>query len=244
MRQIRVAILGDSELENEGLCHVLRKHPDLVPCCHGVVSVRDVVASEDLCDGLRSDVTVMLLPLGLLYTVISRWRAGHPSEPILAIVKGSGHGNAVGRLLDAGVAGILSTLDPWAVASLVRLVHNHVGVVEATMVRRMLQETRESGFSPSRMVPLDDHVWELLARGWSNPQIATACGLSLAQTKHAVHRILHYLGVTSRTQAALAYAGETLEESSGLEAESASARPARSPVSVRPSHDEIRRSVR
>ncbi len=243
MRQIRVAVVGNSEIENEGLCHVLRKHPDLVPCCHCVVFGQDMVAWQGLCDHPETDVTVMLLPPALLGRTIPQWQACHPDVPIVAIVKGSDHWRGVTSLLNAGVTAILSTLDPWSVASMVRLAHNHTGAVETTLVRQILGEIQEDGRSTStHLAPLHEQIWALMADGRTNPQIATACGLSLAQTKHAVHRVLHYLGVASRTQAALAYARKGMEESLGFDADPTGLQ--RPPVSVPTSLDQTRRSVR
>ena len=73
MRQIRVAVVGNSEIENEGLCHVLRKHPDLVPCCHCVVFGQDVVAWQERCDHPETSPSCCCPPL----SCEKRWSAQH-----------------------------------------------------------------------------------------------------------------------------------------------------------------------
>jgi len=72
----------------------------------------------------------------------------------------------------------------------------------STLWRGLQAQTAEADVSLKDLTPRERDVIELIGRGLTNAQIATALGLRLGTVKLHVQHVLVKLGVASRTQAA------------------------------------------
>ena len=204
MDRIHVALWVPNDLESAGLQQIITASPDMTVCCRQIIPDSADWTPGAVCATQRVDVAVMLLPFPLLNRAVPSWRHRQPRVPIVAILKTPWHWSQIIRLVQEGVTGLTSATTPVAILSMIRLAADHTGGVDGDMVQQMLAVLQ--GISPEHHLTSQDlRIWELLAQGLSNPQIATRCGLSLPQTKHRVHRIFQSLKVQHRCQAITLY---------------------------------------
>lgn len=128
--------------------------------------------------GRQPDVALeLLLPL----------RLGSAAHGILAIMSESG-----------GISPIsedMQTLQ--AFATLIS------GILQRPPSARAKSSRRDAGVPLGLLTPREQQVFVLLPRGLSNAQIAEQLGIATGTAKIHVERILHKLGVSDRTQAAV-----------------------------------------
>ncbi|WP_020375313.1 LuxR C-terminal-related transcriptional regulator [Sulfobacillus thermosulfidooxidans] len=201
---IHVALLVSCELENEGLYHVINAHSDMITCCQWIVhdshEVLNTFSSEAV------DVAVMMLPWTILGELLKGIHQKFPNMGVIVISKGPLHWSDIVRMLNYGVVGLTRSMQASVIVSMIRLAYYRAGSIDVEMARRMasaLQETRYS--RNSALTFLDHKIWSLIVRGYSNPQIAQHCGISLSRTKHRIHHIFRYLGVRNRASAIAMY---------------------------------------
>jgi DNA-binding NarL/FixJ family response regulator len=209
MDHIHVALWVPDDLESEGLQQIIAASADMTVCCHRVIPDSTDWAQGKACAQQRVDVAVMLLPLRWLDRMVPVWRRHYPQVPLVAILKEPWHWSHIVRLLQDGVTGLTSAGTASAILSMIRLAAYHTGGVDGDMVQQMLAAFQGTS-TEYHLTPQDFRIWEGIAHGLSNPQIATSCDLSLAQVKHSVHRIFQYLKVHSRYQAIAWYGGTDL----------------------------------
>lgn len=128
--------------------------------------------------GRQPDVALeLLLPL----------RLGGAAHGILAIM--SEHGGI------SPVSEDMQTLQ--AFATLIS------GGLQRPVITRAKSSRRDTGAPLGLLTPREQQVFVLLPRGLSNAQIAEQLGIATGTAKIHVERILHKLGVSDRTQAAV-----------------------------------------
>jgi DNA-binding NarL/FixJ family response regulator len=135
-----------------------------------------------------------------------RITSAHPEVQVLALTSSCG-GDRVRDALGAGAVGyLLKDADPEAVLDGVRRVHRGESPLDPRAVRAMLEQSRHSRQSwlvGGRHLTARQHeVLQCLEEGMTNPQIATALGISAPTVKVHVGGILQYLGVADREAAA------------------------------------------
>lgn len=203
---IRIALFVSSDLEDEGLTHVISGQTDMDCCCHRVIHDQREAWPLCQCDWGQVEVAVMMLPFQLLEAVIRTFQENFSYVRVVVVMKESWHWSRIARILNYGVAGLTSAMSSPAIISMVRLAYYHTGGVDSEMVRRLLDALEDDDdFSKMRLKPLDYLVWGLMAEGRSNPEIAEYCAISISHTKRCVNRIFRYLGVHDRAHAIALY---------------------------------------
>lgn len=76
-------------------------------------------------------------------------------------------------------------------------------LTEATTAAKPRGGNREAQAALARLSPREQQVFALLPRGLTNAQLADELGIALGTVKIHMERILHKLGVSDRTQAAV-----------------------------------------
>ncbi|WP_405142659.1 response regulator transcription factor [Sphaerisporangium sp. NBC_01403] len=116
--------------------------------------------------------------------------------------------------LRAGAAGfLLKNTDADALVQAVRLVARGEGLISPSVTRRLIAEF--AGTSERRpydlevLTPREREVLGCVARGLSNAEIARELAMTEATAKTHVSRMLGKLGLRSRVQAAILYAGSS-----------------------------------
>jgi len=86
----------------------------------------------------------------------------------------------------------------------VRAAHAGEALLDPVVAARLI-ETLAAGDEPlDRLTPRERQVLELIGRGFPNKRIASELGISVKTVKTHVGHVLAKLGVTDRTQAAVA----------------------------------------
>jgi DNA-binding NarL/FixJ family response regulator len=203
----RVVIADDHELARTGLRGMLTGEPDLEVVGEAATGQQAVT----LCRRLRPDVALMDVRMpdldGLAATRIIK-----EESPGTAVVMVTMHENPEYLLeaLKAGAAGyVLKDATHEEVLRTVRRVVDGEALLTPEIASRLLVRlVREKAAAPvpQPVPPLTSRelvVLRLVARGWTNREIAADLNLSAGTVKVHVERILAKLGVSHRTQAAV-----------------------------------------
>lgn len=129
---------------------------------------------------LRASASVameLLLPLRLMNT----------SQGLLAVI--------------SDVGGIMPTSDDIATMQAVGVLI--AGVLQRPSPSKSKNSRRASASAMALLTPREQQVFVLLPRGLTNAEIAQQLGIATGTAKTHVERILHKLGLTDRTQAAV-----------------------------------------
>jgi DNA-binding NarL/FixJ family response regulator len=151
---------------------------------------------------LRPDVVLMdlLMPVMDGVTAMRAIRAELPDTEILALV-GAGEGTPAGAAMRAGAIAYLRK-DAGAAELIDAIKAAAGGQMEVSPHAVLVEEITE----PAEGLVLSERemdVLRLIARGYTNKEIARALGVGGETVKTHVGNILDKLGVESRTQAAL-----------------------------------------
>ncbi len=203
---IHVALLVSSELEDEGLLKVIHDLNDMACNCHRVI--HDIMDVESIvtCQWDKADVVIMMLTNKIVESAVEIFHRNLADVPIVIVAKEPLHWSVMARLLDRGVQGLTQSMRASVIVSMVRLAYYHSGGVDSELIRQLLDAIQDEDAQHSaRLTTLDYHIWSLMVRGLSNPQISQYCGISVSQTKHHVNNIFKYLGVHDREHAVMLY---------------------------------------
>lgn len=206
--QIRVLIVDDHPVVQQGLVYMLSAQPDIE-----VVGVAaDGAQAIRLALELRPDVMVLdlVMPGGDGVAVAAALTTQLPELNLLILTSYAEDARVVAAI-KAGVHGLL--LKDAATDQLVeaiRAVNSGQTVLHPAIVRRLFAEVRAEqadAASAIALTPRERDVLRLLAQGYTNRQIAAA--LAIGERTVAVHvrNLLDKLHLVNRTQAAL-YARE------------------------------------
>jgi DNA-binding NarL/FixJ family response regulator len=221
---IRVLLVDDHPMVREGLRSMLTGD--------GVEIAGEAGTGEEairLARALVPDLVLLDIELPDLegITVLSRIKEASPSVPVL-IVSMHDHPRLVRRAVGAGAAGyVLKGIGRRELLAAVRAATEGDSVLDPVLLRAVLSEvtpldrartpTRDDalsragvwrGWSPRRgedsLTPVEHDVLRLMADGLTNRQISERMRWSVGTAKKYVQRVLDKLGVSDRTQAAVA----------------------------------------
>lgn len=224
-RPIGVALVDDQLLVRSGFRMLINSQPDLDVVAEAADG-REALASTAL---RQSDVVLMDVRMPVLDGIATTRRLlGAEGGPAVGAI-GAGPRIIVLTTFDldeyaisaieAGASGfLLKDAPPEELLEAIRTVHRGDAVIAPSTTRRLLDHVapmlrRQSVQSPvhvsavASLTAREREVFELIAAGHSNPEIASGLYLSEATVKTHVGRILAKLGARDRVQAVLiAYA--------------------------------------
>jgi DNA-binding NarL/FixJ family response regulator len=208
-----VLIADDQALVRVGLRKILEPEPDMTVVAEAADGADAVAAARRL----QPDVILMDIRMPVLDGIEATRRivAIQPETRVLVLTT-FGLDAYVHDALRAGASGfMLKDAPPEEMVSAIRIVASGEGLLAPAVTRAVIQEFARPSPRPrvepaalSRLTGREREVFDLLARGLSNPEISDRLVVSDATTKTHVARILQKLSLRDRVQAVI-YAYET-----------------------------------
>jgi DNA-binding NarL/FixJ family response regulator len=207
---VTVVIADDQELVRAGFRMILDAQPDI----EVVGTAGDGVEAISVVEELQPDVALLDIRMprldGLEATrrIVSRRKA---TGTRVLIVTTFDLDEYVYDALQAGASGfVLKDTPPEQLAVGVRMVSRGDALVSPSITRRLIDEFTRSRTASQpapgeeRLSDREREVWQLIARGMSNQEIAGELILGESTVKTHVARVLAKLGVRDRVQAVVA----------------------------------------
>ena len=207
---MRVMIVDDHSLVRRGMVYVVRE-------CFSDVDVVEAGSADEALQAMKAQpVDIALVdvrmpdPDGL--ELLHSLKAGWPDVPVIMLTTYD-HASYVKRALAEGAAGyMLKDATPEDLEQAIRVALSGGGNVLSPKVIQNLFEEMESGGAngdgprrpESSLTQRETDILALLAEGKSNRDIARSLYLSEKTVKAHLAAIFRKLGVTNRTQAAMA----------------------------------------
>jgi DNA-binding NarL/FixJ family response regulator len=208
---IRVLVVDDQALVRGGFRSILETQPDI----DVVGEAEDGQDAVEQCATALPDVVLMdirmprLDGLAATATIVAA-----PSPPKVLILTTFDLDEYVYQALRAGASGfLLKSAPPRELADAIRTIASGDALLSPSITRRLIEDyvTRprqqlSPGVEFDRLTPREAEVLRLIARGFSNAEIAARLHLSEPTVKTHVTRMLAKLNVRDRVQAVvLAY---------------------------------------
>ncbi|MER7730551.1 response regulator transcription factor [Streptomyces erythrochromogenes] len=210
---IRVLIADDQPLVRRGLALILGPDPGLEVVGEAEDGARAVALARDL----RPDVVVMDIRMPVLDGVQATAELARtlPEVRVLALSTFDMDEYVVAALR-AGAYGFLpKDVSPEELGAAVRTVHGGEAVVAPRLLTRLLSAyvrtpaparpaAAAAAAVPPDMTPREREIWQLLATGLENAEIAAELDISVSTVKNHITGIFGKLGVRDRAQAVIA----------------------------------------
>ncbi|MBT2480778.1 response regulator transcription factor [Streptomyces sp. ISL-94] len=218
---IRVLIADDQPLVRRGLALILAPDPEL----EVVGEAEDGSQAVALARELRPDVVVMDIRMPVLDGVQATAELARtlPGTRVLALSTFDMDEYVVAALR-AGAYGFLpKDISPEELGAAVRIVHGGEAAVAPRLLTRLLSTyVRTSARArpaaagvPPELTPRELEIWQLLATGLDNTEIALDLDISVSTVKNHITGIFGKLGVRDRAQAVIAAYESGLVEAGG-----------------------------
>ena len=196
--RIRIVVVDDHAVVRAGLRSLLSRQPDM-----------EVVGEAESAEGLLAStaehvpsvvVADLRMPGEGVLNAITSLRVRWP-ETNVVIFSAFDETSDVFDALHAGAAGyVLKQSSEADLLTAVRRAHQGRRFVDTSLAARVLEEA-PAGTGPDALAPLSDRetqVLELVARGYTGPQIATELGVRIGTVETLRHRIRKKLGLKTR----------------------------------------------
>ncbi len=192
--RIRILLADDHAIVRMGLKTVFELEADLQVVAEAATA-DETVAAHGAC---KPDITLLDLRMpGSGLEALRRIRAQSPRARILVLTT-SELEEDIHRALSDGASGYaLKSIPPEELAGAIRAVHAGGRWVPADIARKLADRASAPDLSPREREVLD-----LVIKGLTNPEIATALGISFGTAKAHIRAILAKLQVSDRTEAA------------------------------------------
>lgn len=200
---MKILIVDDHTLFREGLSLVIHDLEDgvsILEASDSASALQNVAANPDL--------DLVLLDLNMPgqdgFSVLDTFTRQYPALPIV-ILSASTRRSDIQRCLDAGAVGYIPKETTSSVMlNALRLVLSGGIYTPPNMLRETAVQSGEPVANDIGLTRRQLHVLALLVQGHSNKEIARQMDLAEATIKMHVTSILKSLGVSNRTQAAMA----------------------------------------
>jgi NarL family two-component system response regulator LiaR len=199
---IRVLVVDDHAVVREGL----RAFLDLQDGIEVVGEAADGAEAIAAVERLQPDVALMDLVMPKLDGVAAmRMLREHAPRTRVIVLTSFLDDDKLMPALRAGAAGyLLKNAPPEEVARAVRAAHAGEAVLDPIVAARLVQALAGGADPLDRLTPREREVLILIGRGFPNKLIARELRVSEKTVKTHVGHVLAKLGVTDRTQAAVA----------------------------------------
>lgn len=208
---IRVLIADDQPLVRRGLALILGPDPEFEVVGEAEDGARAVALAREL----RPDVVVMDIRMPVLDGVQATAELARtlPGVRVLALSTFDMDEYVVAALR-AGAYGFLpKDVSPEELGAAVRIVHAGEAAVAPRLLTRLLSayvtapapaRPASAAAVPPDMTPREREIWQLLASGLDNAEIAADLDISVSTVKNHITGIFGKLGVRDRAQAVIA----------------------------------------
>ncbi|MFI5666050.1 response regulator [Streptomyces sp. NPDC051704] len=207
---IRVLIADDQPLVRRGLALILA--PD--PAFEVVGEAEDGARAVALAHELRPDVVVMDIRMPVLDGVRATEELARtlPQSRVLALSTFDMDEYVVAALR-AGAYGFLpKDVSPEELIAAVHTVHTGEAAVAPRLLTRLISTyvraspalPRPAATAPAGLTPRELEIWQLLATGFDNAEIAGNLEISVSTVKNHITGVFTKLGVRDRAQAVIA----------------------------------------
>ena len=201
---IRVLVVDDHGVVRDGLRGFLELQ-------EGIEVVGEAVDGEEAIEAalrLRPDVILMDLLMPRLdgVSAMRSLRETLPTARVIVLTSFLDDDKLL-PAIRAGAAGyLLKNADPQEVVRAVRTAHAGQAVLDPVVAARLVETlaSDDRGDPIDRLTPREREVLVLIGRGFPNKRIALELGLAEKTVKTHVGHVLAKLGVSDRTQAAIA----------------------------------------
>jgi len=200
---MKILVIDDHALFREGLSHVLDALDEQVNILEASDYERALKRAAE-----NPDLDLVLLDLNLPgkngFTALDSFARDYPALPVV-ILSASNERRDIQRALDEGAMGYI----PKETTSTVMLGALKLILAGGVYIPPNLAQSNKSAIQDNinnslNLTPRQLDVLALLVQGLSNKDIATQLGLSEATIKMHITSIFKGLGVSNRTQAAMA----------------------------------------
>lgn len=201
MEPIRILIVDDHTIARQGLRAVMRVLPDM----ELVGEARNGIEAIAAVNEVQPDVVLMDLVMPEMDGVqaIAAIKQANPRLPIIALTTFSEAELVIGAV-QAGADGyLLKDVEVQELAQAIRTVRSGQPYLHTEATRHLLQATSRPEATPERLTNREQEVLALLARGYTNRQIADTLKITEKTVSVHVSNVLSKLDLSSRTQAAL-----------------------------------------
>jgi NarL family two-component system response regulator LiaR len=201
---IRVLIADDHAVVRQGLRTFLELQDDVAV----VADVADGAAAIAAAREHRPDVVLMDLVMPGIDGVeaIRAIRRERPATRVIALTSFLDDDKVLPAVRAGAAAYLLKDVGPQDLVAAIRTVYGGEALLHPAVAARLMEEVAaaQPRDAPDHgLTPREREVLALIARGLANKRIARELGISPSTVKIHVSSVLHKLGVTDRTQAAL-----------------------------------------
>jgi len=205
--KIRVLLADDHAIVRQGLAYFLGMQEDLVLVGEAANGAEAVAKTGEL----RPDVLLMdlIMPEMNGIEATREIRAKHPETKIIVLTSFADQDHVLSAVKAGANGYLMKDADPSEIVDAIRgayagLPQLHPAAA-AQLMSHVAAEPKASAApaQPNALTARETEILTFLARGFSNKEIAAACGIAEKTVKTHVSNLLGKLGLADRTQAAL-----------------------------------------
>ena len=204
MKKIRILVVEDQNVVREGLVAILNFQTDI----EVVGEAEDGIRAVEVAKKTRPDVILldMVMPRQDGLTTIPKLKMAVPDSKIL-VLSSFAESDKVFQAIKAGAMGyMLKDSTRVQLLQAIREIASGQAQLQPSMAMKVIHEFNkpsEGAVMNQSLTPRELEALQLIARGYSNQEIATSLVVHERTIAKYVSNILYKLHVSNRTQAAL-----------------------------------------